>query len=117
YFIVQRRGPNRAQADGVRCQVESARVQCGLQLDEPIASIAIPLENWIEVRQVVAIDMRVGGVVLEKREAPRLLSELPGLEKFDGFGARMTQVRAWLEALHSVDNEIVVVQWRCIWGQ
>ena len=50
----------------MRCQVQTSCVQRGLQLNQSVASIAVALEDWIEIRQVVTIYVRVCRVTLEE---------------------------------------------------
>jgi hypothetical protein len=56
--------------------------------------------------------VRVTSVVLEKGKSPRLLPELPGLEKFDRPAARAMLIDTRLETLHPMDDQEIIVQRR-----
>jgi hypothetical protein len=77
----------------MRGQVQATGKQCGLQLDQSVATIAVGCEHLFEVGKVVTVDVRIGRVVLEECKPPSLGAELARVQRFDGVSMRVARGR------------------------
>jgi len=108
HLVVVRRGAHRAEPQRVRPEVQLARVQRAFELGEPVAAVAVPVEDRREVREVVEVHVGVARVALVGRDAAGLRPEGALAEQLDRGEPRVVQVHARRQALDAVHDQVQV---------
>src|SRR5439155_14271487 len=97
--------PGRAQAEGVGGEVHPSRRNAGVELCRPVAPIAEPGEDRLQISQEIDVDGSVAGDRLRQRQVGSEVAEVTCLQALQPAPPPIVEISTALEAVYGVDDQ------------